>query len=240
MLTCRRLISRGERMPVVYTETATMTRQKSFKKRVRARMLKTGERYAAARRVLLEQARRRRRRWVSEPEMSDEAVQRATGRGWDDWCELVDAWPGREKGHTVIARYLREEHDVDPWWAQAVTGGYERIVGLRLPGQMPDGSFTANKSKTLPLEAEPLDAALRDPAAYDDLFPGLQVDLRSRPDSKAVRLGFGEGIAVLSVAAKAAGKCQVAVQHQKLPDSESLERWRFFWQDWLDALADEA
>lgn len=216
-----------------------MTRQKSFKTRVRARMLKTGERYAAARRVLLERAKQRRRSWVSEPEVSDEAVRRATGRAWDDWCDLIDAWPGRGDGHTAIARYLREEHDIDGWWAQAVTGGYERIVGLRLPGQMPDGTFTANKSKTVAVAAEEVRAALTDPDSYEDLFPDQPAELRSRPGTKSLRIGFTEGAAVLSVEARGEDRCRVAVQHQGLPGAESVERWRFYWQEWFEALDSE-
>ena len=230
----------GGRSPAVYTETAKMTRQKSFKKRVRARMLKTGERYAAARRVLLERATSNRRTWVSAPEASDEAVLRATGRGWDDWCDLIDAWPGKGEGHTAIARFLREEHDVDGWWAQSVTGGYERIIGLRLPGQMPDGTFTANKSKTVSVPGGELHAALGDADTYADLFPDESAELRSRPGTKAIRIAFEQGVAVLSVEAKGEDRCRVAVQHQGLPNAESVERWKFFWQEWLEALNENA
>ena len=213
-----------------------MTRHKSFKARVRARMLKTGERYAAARRVLLERARQRSRPWVSEPEVGDEAVRRATGRGWDDWCALIEAWPGHGDGHTAIARYLREEVGVDAWWSQAVTGGYERIVGLRLPGQMPDGSFTVNKSKTVGLAVAVVRDALDDPAGYEDLFPGQGAELRSRPGTKALRIAFEEGVAILRVDAKGDERCRVAIEHQGLADAESVTQWKFFWHEWLEAL----
>ncbi len=59
-----------------------MTTHASFKRRIRARMEKTGERYGAARRTLLEPASAQRSRvWVSEPEHSDKAILAATGRG---------------------------------------------------------------------------------------------------------------------------------------------------------------
>ena len=58
-----------------------MTRQRSFKRLVRMRMEKTGERYAAARASLLA---------ADEPKatdaptltVSDEVIRRRTGRGW--------------------------------------------------------------------------------------------------------------------------------------------------------------
>ena len=72
-----------------------MTTNERFKQRVRERMAGTGERYTAARRVLIEQtARSGRRVWASEPEHTDEVIRAKTGRGWDDWCDLIDAWPG--------------------------------------------------------------------------------------------------------------------------------------------------
>ncbi|MGL5856895.1 MAG: hypothetical protein ACRC35_00535 [Angustibacter sp.] len=55
-------------------------------------MAKTGERYAAARRVLVERSRSTKV-WAAESEMSDEAITSRTGRGWNDWCDLIDAWP---------------------------------------------------------------------------------------------------------------------------------------------------
>ncbi|MGH3668101.1 MAG: hypothetical protein ACRDU7_07410, partial [Acidimicrobiia bacterium] len=127
-----------------------MTRQETFKRRIRQRMEKTGERYGAARRVLVEQSSTAGgRSWASEPEMADATLREATGRGWDEWCDIIDAWPGHSDGHTAIATFVREEHGVDGWWAQTVTVGYERITGLRLPHQQPDGTFSAGKSSTV-------------------------------------------------------------------------------------------
>ena len=85
-------------------------------------MEKTGERYGAARRVLIVQSSSSgKRQWASEPEMAEDTLREATGRGWDEWCDIIDAWPGHADGHTAIATYVREEHGVDGWWAQTVT-----------------------------------------------------------------------------------------------------------------------
>ena len=213
-----------------------MTRQESFKRRVRARMEKTGERYVAARRVLIDRASHTGRAWVSEPEVSNDAVVEATGRGWDEWCDLIEAWPGRADGHTAIASHLEFEHDVDGWWAQTVTGGYERIAGLRLPHQMPDGTFTANKSKTITADAEIIVEMLRHPDDHTALFPGHETELRSRPGAKAIRIAIGNGVVVIGVEARPNSRAKVTIMHEKLPTSEDVERWKFYWQDWLEAL----
>lgn len=122
-----------------------MTRNETFKRRIRARMAKTGEKYGAARRVLIDQAATRgTRSWASQPQQSDEVIRDNTGRGWDEWRELIEAWPGNTDGHGAVAAWLQQEHGVDGWWAQSVTVGWERISGRRLPHQMADGTFTAN------------------------------------------------------------------------------------------------
>lgn len=216
-----------------------MTRHESFKRRVRARMEKTGERYGAARRVLLEQAGHgRRRRWVAEPEMSDEAVREATGRGWDDWCDVIDAWPGHANGHTAVAAHVREHHGVPGWWAQTVTVGWERITGRRLPYQRPDGTFTAGKSRTVRVDAADLRAMLLDEADRADLFPGQQTALRSRATTKDVRLAIGPGTALFTVDAQANGRTKVTVSHERLPEYDDVQEWKLYWDKWLEALAE--
>lgn len=215
-----------------------MTRQESFKRRIRARMEKTGERYVAARRVLVEQATRRARKWVAEPEVGDDAVREATGRGWEEWCELIDAWPGNDRGHTAIAGWLNNDIGVEGWWAQTVTLGYERITGRRLPYQQPDGTFSANKTKTVQVDAELLRKMLLDDGHRSELFPGQETELRSRPASKVVRLGIGPCVAQIALEPRADGRTTVSVAHEKLPDADSVEQWRFYWNEWLDALDD--
>lgn len=195
-----------------------MTKQESFKRRIRRRMEKTGERYGAARRVLIEQASAgRSRSWVAEPELSDDAVQAATGRTWEEWCDVLDAWPGRGQGHTAMAAHVRDEHGIDGWWAQTVTVGYERITGLRLRYQRADGSFTASRSRTVTVDAGALRELLLDASSRADVFPGNETELRSRPTSKVVRLAIGPGTAQIAVDPVGSGRARVAVAHERLP-----------------------
>lgn len=214
-----------------------MTKQESFKQRVRARMATTGERYAAARRVLLEQAERRGgRTWHAEPEMPDDSVREATGRGWDEWCDVIEAWPGHVDGHAAVAAWVYEQNDITHWWAQGVTVGWERITGRRLPNQMSDGTFTAGKTKTVRVDAQELRAALLDDDERADLFPGHETTLRSKPTSKSLRIAFEEGTALFTLTPKPDGRTTVNVSHERLPDLDAVSKWKFHWTDWLDAL----
>ncbi|MGH8929046.1 MAG: hypothetical protein ACRDWH_11885, partial [Acidimicrobiia bacterium] len=117
----------------------------------------------------------------------------------DEWCDLLDGWSGHTQGHTAIAIYLQDVHGVDGWWAQAVTVGYERITGLRLQYQQPDGTYTANKTRTVSADPKALRALLLDDTDRADLFPGIETELRSRPVSKVIRIGIGGGVAQIGV-----------------------------------------
>ncbi|GGH45407.1 DUF4287 domain-containing protein [Microbacterium album] len=222
-----------------------MTTQEFFKKRVRARMARTGERYAAARRAML--AKRApmpdKPGWVSEPEIGDARIREKTGHDWAEWVALIDAGPGRDAGHSAIAAWVEQEHGVDAWWAQGVTVGYERITGLRLPGQMKDGTFTVSRTRTLDLDGAALRSLLDDDDARAGLLPGLLSTARSRPAAKAPRFAIvdaasGEeaGILQFRIEQTATG-CALVVTHEKLPDVATAESWKRYWSDWLDDLA---
>lgn len=174
--------------------------------------------------------------WVSAPEQTGEAVLDATGRGWDDWRRIIDAWPGHDEGHAAVARYLEAEHGVPGWWAQSVTVGWERITGRRLPHQRADGTFSAGRSRTITADAAQLREWLLDEAARASLFPGDAPELRSRPTSRYLRLALGTGTAQLSVEPAGEGRVKVTVEHAQLRSPGEVEAWRAYWAAWLAAV----
>lgn len=168
--------------------------------------------------------------------MSDDAIRSGTGKGWDEWCDLIDRFPGRTEGHTAIATHVRDDLGVDAWWSQGVTVGYERITGLRLPHQMADGTFTANKSGTVTVDADELRQLLLDDDQRTHLFPDVPTELKSKPSSKSIRFAIGPGVAAISVDARTAGRSKVTIQHSRLPAFDDVEEWKFYWSDWLVAI----
>lgn len=220
----------------------SMTKQESFKRRIRRRMADTGERYVVARQALMDKAATRdsQRRWIAPPEMSDDAIRSGTGKGWDEWCDVIDRFPGRTDGHKAIADHVRDDLGLDGWWAQGVTVGYERITGLRLPHQMADGSFTANKSRTVTVDGDELRHLLLDDDGRAHLFPDVATSLRSKPTAKALRLAVGPGVATVSLEDRGDGRTKVTIAHERLPAFADVEEWKFYWAAWLDAIDEPA
>ena len=84
-----------------------MTRQSTFKRKVRARMDEDG-RELHGRPPAADRGRRDAgtNPTAVEPRVSDDAVRNATGADWAAWFELLDGGGAGELGHTEIARLL--------------------------------------------------------------------------------------------------------------------------------------
>lgn len=177
--------------------------------------------------------------WAAQPTVDDETIRAKTGRGWDAWAEAIDAGPGRGAGHTAIAAWVAEQ-GVDAWWAQNVTVGYERIRGLRLPGQMPDGTFTISRVRTIEATADEIRAVVLDDDARARLLGEVATTLRSKPAAKNLRFDAsigGASVGIVAFAADPVGqRTRLGVTHEKLPTPEEAERWKAHWAAWLEGL----
>jgi hypothetical protein len=218
-----------------------MTRQKSFKQDVRARMEKTGESYSEARRQLLAKSERKAEAASVEqyePLMSDEAIQRRTGKRWGEWFAILDAWGGTEHTHKEIAAWLSEKQDIDGWSAQSVTVGYERARGMRVPGQRPGGGFSATASRTIAAPVERLFEAFTDESVRERWLPGAELRERTSTPSKSARFDWEDGSTrvVVGFFAKGDAKSQVALEHERLRDAGTAEEMKAFWRERLSAL----
>src|SRR3954463_1223990 len=137
-----------------------MTAHKSFKRLVRSRMEKTGESYTAARAKLLAADEPQQRVSLST---DDETIRERTGRGWEEWFDLLDEAGAADMSHREIARRVDAEQGADllAWNVQAVVGSYERARKGRQVGEHEDG-FTVTASKTVAVPIERLYAAFVD------------------------------------------------------------------------------
>jgi len=208
-----------------------MTRQRSFKRLVRARMEKTGERYAAARAALLAAEEPK----VSEGPaltVSDEVIRRRTGRGWEEWFDLLDDWGAIARPHGEIARWLASEHGIDGWSSQSVTVSYERARGRRAVGEHANG-FTISAQKTVAVPVERLYDAFVDESLRERWLPDGELRERTASKPKSARFDWGDGDTRVIVWFEARGdaKSTAALQHERLADAQEAERMKTFWRD---------
>jgi hypothetical protein len=215
-----------------------MTRHQSFKRLVRERMDKTGESYTSARVMLLA---------AKEPEaaeepvltMSDGAIRRRTGRGWEEWFDLLDAWGAADRSHRDIARWVAERLEIEPlgWDAQSVTVSYERARGMRVVGEHADG-FAVTASKTVAVPVDRLYDAFVDESLRERWLPDGELRERTATKPKSARFDWGDGQTRVAVGfiAKGDAKSSVAVEHRRLADAAQADRMKAYWRERVAAL----
>lgn len=227
-----------------------MTTQKVFKRRVRARMAKTGESYTAARRHVVpgrdrhEEARQAAGGEPAATDLrpavelaSDEKVTEATGQGWEAWLEILDRWGARDRKHSETAEFLVAQHAVPGWYAQAITTGYERVRGIRKKHQQPDG-FTVYASKTVGVPIEVLFEAFVDERTRQQWLTDGSMSLRTSQPGKVARFDWADGATRILVTFEEKGpsKATSYVSHERLPDAEAGEAAKAAWKERLAAL----
>ncbi len=176
-----------------------------------------------------------------EKQISDQRLHEATGRTRDEWFEILDDAGARSWDHTRIARWLGGKHDVDGWWAQSVTIGYEQSRGLREAGQQRDGSFEASVSKTIRYPVDVVWPHLAEEDLRRD-WCDVELGLRGTTPGGSVRLECADGSRVtllpmaLPPTANGEERCRVQVQHTGLANAEDLAETKAFWKSALAEL----
>jgi hypothetical protein len=218
-----------------------MTKESSFKRRVRDRMSKTGESYAAARGQLSPKRARvqaaRERLAGTDDRPTDDKVAAATGKRWEAWFSVLDRWGARQRKHGETVAFLMEEHDVASWWAQSITVWYERTRGMRLKHQQVDG-FTVYASKTIAVPVEVLFDAFVNPRSRRRWLTDGTMSLRTSQPGHTARFDWGDGATRVSVSFEDKGpaKATAAVAHERLPDADEAEVTKASWRERLVGL----
>jgi hypothetical protein len=238
-----------------------MPTQKTFKRRVRARMTKTGESYTTARHQLVrkgdpatgapessapattdepataEETITAADTLQSDLLTSDEAMVRGSGKGHAAWFALLDAWGATGQRHTRIATWLREEQGVPGWWAQNITVAYERARGMRGKHQMADG-FSIAVTRTVGADAIRALGAFTDPDVRRRWLPDARMEPRPTRARGTARFDWADppSRVVVTVVVKAPDRTIVALGHEKLPDAATAERFKASWRTSLGAL----
>lgn len=156
-----------------------------------------------------------------ERSMGTEAMRAATGRGHEEWRELLAGAGALAWTHAQTAAWLVREQGVDPWWAQGITVDFEQARKGRLPGQQADGTFVVSKARTVPGERLEALAAVRavvearHGAAHGENLAAAQPVARWR-------LADGRRLAIAAQPPNTSGT-PIGITLEKLPSADALE-----------------
>jgi hypothetical protein len=166
-----------------------------------------------------------------------EGIERATGRGRQEWFGILDDWGAKGRPFREIADWLTGEHGMTFWWAQKLIVEYEQDRGIRPAGVRPDGTFTVGASKAVDGTVEKIAAAFTDPSTRERWLPGLGLTVRQEQPGKRIRFDVDDGTRLhVQFFPAAGGRTTVAVEHERLPDAETAEATKAMWRERLEAL----
>ena len=129
---------------------------------------------------------------MTQPTISDAAVQAKTGRVWTEWFTLLDAEGAAGLAHREIAVALREQHGLSGWWSQMVTVAYEQARGLREPHQTSRG-YQVGVSKTVPVAVDALFTAWEDEVSRRRWLGDEPITIRRATRPKSMRITWSDG-----------------------------------------------
>ena len=191
--------------------------------------------------------------------ISADAVAKATGRGWDEWLDFLDALGAQQMTHKQIVGLVAADGGLsNGWWQQMVTVGYEQARGLRKVGQTADAGYQIGVQKTLSIpqdlawellvvgpgrdvwlgETQPLH--LRKGAEYVT-SNGVSGEIRSVAPGQRLRLTWSHPDlakpSTLQVMFIASGeKTSVRFHQEKLSSQDEREQMRRHWREVLGKL----
>lgn len=172
------------------------------------------------------------------------AIERATGRPWDEWLAVFDSAGARALGHADIARVARANVPAalanPDWWAQGIAIAYEQHIGIRVPGQSSSGTFRVSASRTVALDRDAAIAAWVEAHGdrLDHLGHTAGAPRRSRTEKRTFwRFPLEDaGKVEVAATAKDADRAVVTVSQEGLASGDTIEAWRAHWKALLSAL----
>ncbi|MGH7496379.1 MAG: hypothetical protein ACREOO_28850 [bacterium] len=170
--------------------------------------------------------------------ISNEAIQKATGKSWQEWFAVLHKMGAGELSHTAIARKLCDVYKVEDWWAQSITVEFERTIGRREVGQTCDGDYQASASKTVAGSMDQALKAWKKQVGNARDFNGMAFANKPRISKTdnwrywRVDLAVQTKVTIV-IGDKGPGKALLAVNHEKLLDKKAVDRWKAYWKDFL-------
>ncbi len=178
---------------------------------------------------------------VKHISLTDEAVEKATGKDWAEWFTILSQEKADKLQHSEIAKLMSGKYKVDGWWAQSIAVEYERHLGRRQVGQVKDGTFQTAVSKTLPGNMDQVFElwlnAVRDIKEFNSIPLAEKPAISKSEKWRYWRVDLQDGSKVtITVGAKSAEKSILTFSNEKLKSQNDIEPWKAFWKDYIKKL----
>lgn len=169
--------------------------------------------------------------------ISDEAVQKSTGKTWSEWFFILNKAGATKMDHKQIAEYLSTEQKVRDWWSQMVTVQYEQDVKGRKRHETTSG-YQISKSKTIPVSATKIFASVKSPSLRKKWLKNPEFTITKSTKNKSIRGKWIDGKTNIEFQfyAKDRSKTQLVIQHSTIPSSKEAEKLKMYWKINLDNL----
>lgn len=170
------------------------------------------------------------------------AIEKATGKTWDEWLEFLTNHEAQAFSHKDIAQLVSEKGGVSGWWAQSISVAYEQEINRRVPGQGNDGKFQVSVSKTYLGSKEEALAKWVALTKKDKTFNEVSI---ARPATTSQgktfvywHCGLEDGSRLsMNIYEKEKAKAVIGLEHGNLLTNAEIESWRAYWKSLLSKLS---
>jgi hypothetical protein len=169
--------------------------------------------------------------------IGDDAVQAKTGKNWKQWFAELDKASAKKMTHKEIVKWISDKYGKRDWWWQMVAATYEQERGLRKLHQSV-GGYEISVSKTVNATQKTVYQTWFNEGLRMKWLPQSSLLVTKATPSKSIRAKWAANDTRLSVDfyPKGSAKCQVVVQHMKLPTSSDAEKMKKYWGKKLEEL----
>lgn len=168
--------------------------------------------------------------------VSSERLFTATGKNWTQWLSLLDNELAFQKSITEIKSIISNYFEGDLTILNFILQNYMHEKGIldRLPKQ---GDLEITSTLTIESPLHVTESAFTDVSLRNAWLPEVDSILKLNP-GKNLRFAWQNAqVVVVTFNPKGPGKCQVSLQHSKLPDMISSVEMKSFWKEKLSSLA---
>jgi hypothetical protein len=169
--------------------------------------------------------------------ISDDAVQKSTGRTWKRWFAILNKAGAKKMEHKDIAKLLHSKYGLSGWWSQMVTVQYEQEVKGRKKHQKPEG-FQISKSTTLSSSVNKIYSTINSPLKRIVWLKDPAITITKSTKDKSIRGKWIDKKANIEFQfyPKDNDKTQLVIQQSRIKTAKEADTMKIYWGKQLNNL----